>query len=168
MCRHQRPQPVSNLLLHQRPGPGVAAKAVVAVHSCDPVCAHRRRRGVPGRGRVLCHRGRQGLGGLHFDVHQEVPEVPEAGVCVSQVCFYTLPGLWVEERFDRQSNTHIKDNRQPTVHSPQQETDTQALCEGRHCAGSEGARRRREVANRCGFDAYVDSLTAGLTDWRAD
>jgi hypothetical protein len=32
MSSDQRPQPLSQLLLHQRPGPGVAAKAVVAVH----------------------------------------------------------------------------------------------------------------------------------------
>jgi hypothetical protein len=94
---HQRSQPVSNLLLYQRPAPRVAAKPMVAMHSSSSSSSAARQgsRGrVPRCCRVLGHWWGQGFGGLDFDVHQEVPEVPEAGICVAEICLDALAGLW--------------------------------------------------------------------------
>jgi hypothetical protein len=42
----------------------------------------------------LVHWRGQDFGGLDLDMDQEVPEVPEAGICVTQICLDALAGLW--------------------------------------------------------------------------
>jgi hypothetical protein len=66
---------------------------------------------VPRCCRVLGHWWGQGFGGLDLDVHQEVPEVPEAGICVAEICLDALAGLWKVRGRSAKRATGVADNK---------------------------------------------------------